>query len=301
MNKEQKQIVEKLIVEDKLSDQKVVDATGLDIQAVRRFRKEHLKIKKGGGQFKMLSPNTTKSAVKQEIIREAEKPIDKEIMWRTYFKTTPRYKRLQRTLTKMDLEEFIDQWVSMQTVMEDITPAEQDSLELMIIYKLRIDDNQKSIKEANDREEEIRAQVGARELNLENETDRMFFEMINSTNRFKQELNRDLKDLTDKYLALQKAMNQTREQRESKQKVGADTFLSLVRSFNDKEKRESMNKYNELMKMATQNQIKKFKQPHEFADKSQEPIILDGSDFIQKTKESPSLPTTPEVSEKPNE
>jgi hypothetical protein len=172
MNKEQKQIVEKLIVEDKLSDQKVVDATGLDIQAVRRFRKEHLKIKKGGGQFKMLSPNTTKSAVKQEIIREAEKPIDKEIMWRTYFKTTPRYKRLQRTLTKMDLEEFIDQWVSMQTVMEDITPAEQDSLELMIIYKLRIDDNQKSIKEANDREEEIRAQVGARELNLENELNR---------------------------------------------------------------------------------------------------------------------------------
>ena len=91
-----------------------------------------------------------------------------------------------------------------------------------------------------------------------------------------------IKELTDKYLLLQKSLNQTREQREAKQKVGADTFLTLVRKFKEVKEREAMGEYNELMKLATKKKEVEFKEGHEFVDKSIEPILLDGSDFVTK-------------------
>lgn len=281
MRAELKPIVEDLILNKKMNDPEVAARTGLNVQAVRRYRVQTLGVKKTiKGEMPEIVTPEGKVTVKQEL-----KPLtqeDKEVKYKFYLKQSPRYSRLEKMLTKQALAEFVESWATMKASIEDLTPAEEDNLEILLLYKIRIDDNQRSLKEAHSQEDKIRESIGNRELDLENEIDRAYNEMINANNRYKTELNRDLKELTDKYLLLQKSLNQTREQREAKQKVGADTFLTLVRKFKEVKEREAMGKYNELMKLATKKKETEFKEGHEFVDKSIEPILLDGSDFVNK-------------------
>ena len=172
--------------------------------------------------------------------------------------------------------------------MEDIAVAEEDTLELLITYQLRIDQNRRNYKQAQEKEEYFRTRMNGRdaELDLENENDRFMYEMIMSNNKYLQELDKNLKDLADKHNALLESLNVTRRQREERQKIGGDTFLSLIKAFNDRDRREEIGKYNERMRASTVSQKEKLRKAHTFVDGTIEPILLDGSDFINKDTEN---------------
>lgn len=280
---EQKKIIEHYVLVEKWTDKKISEHVGISIQSIERFRKKHGMTKGPEGNLSKQVIEAPKNAIKQVKHNDVEGgEKDKVQKLRNLFKGTARYKKLKDMLMPNQLEEFCDSWVDYQLQIEDMNPSEEDSLEIALIYKQRIDSNSKAFKECELQEQMFREQVGDRELNVENEADRIIFEMLNSNNRLKQEINKDLKDLTDKYNVVLRSMNATREQRESRTNVGADTFLSLVRTLTDRNKRKAVGLLNERIKMSTMAQTEKMKRAHEFADGTIDAILLSGDDYVNK-------------------
>jgi hypothetical protein len=213
-------------------------------------------------------------------------PEQKRLSLKNSFKLSRRYKRMASQLNKEDTENFTDMWVDYAMQFDDMKPSEEDIVELIITFKLRLDDNRREYKAVQDQEDVLRQKLGTKgdaELDLENEEDRFLYEMTTSNNRKKQELNKDFKELTTKLNEYFEAMNATREQREAQQTVGGDTFLSLVRQLNDAERRESVGLYNERMKLATESKKKFFKGEHKLLSGEVRPILLDGADYNKET------------------
>jgi len=280
---EQKTRMRELVLEQRLTDKAIAKEIGCSHQTVARLRKKEGIIKGVRGTIITSKPSNERKKILTEIGPEEEK-IEK---LKEYFKNTDRYHKICKHYLPEDVETFINQWVNYQLHTEDLTLAEEDSLELLIMYKIRIDANQKTMKEIEEKELQIKQQLIGRELDLEvNESDRWIWEMTNSLNATKQEVNKELKDLYDRYEKVQRSLNFTREQREAKRRIGGNTFLDLVRMMQDKERRKEIGDYNERMKIATQRQKDKLKRPHMFADGNYDAILLDGSDFIQKQENS---------------
>lgn len=213
-------------------------------------------------------------------------PEQRRLALKGTFKLSRRYKRMSSQLNKEDIDNFTDMWVDYAMQFDDMKPSEEDIVELIITFKLRLDDNRREYKAVQDQEEVLRQKLGSKgdaELDLENEEDRFLYEMTTSNNRKKQELNKDFKELTTKLNEYFEAMNATREQREAQQTVGGDTFLSLVRQLNDAERRESVGLYNERMKLATESKKKFFKGDHKLLSGEVRPILLDGADYNKDT------------------
>lgn len=211
---------------------------------------------------------------------------DKIRTWEAYFKGTKKYKSLKNQYTEEDLEEFVYLWAVWHESLDDLTPAEEDVIENMLALHIRLKHNRRNYKSTLEREEMIRDNIGGSEkqLDLEDEDDRFFFDLIMSNNRDQQEINKEHNLLLKEFNSLQESLNVTRKQREERQKIGADTFFTLCKQFNDRDKRNEANRYNELMKASRISKTEKMKQPYEFADGTVEPVLLDGADFIKKDK-----------------
>lgn len=228
----------------------------------------------------------SKNLLKNDPRKGADSEDARIAQFRRKFIKSQRYKNLQTSLSEQDLVYFTNLWVEYQGQFEDLHPTEEDSLEILILTKLRIHENVRDTTNCLKYEEELRKKLGTRiekELDLENEQDRFLFEHIASNNRLKQDLNKDYRELIHKFDAIQKALAGTREQREQKEHIGADTFLGLIKSFNDRDIREKAAHYNELMKKATENQKIKYNKEHKLSDGTTSKLIVSGNDnFITK-------------------
>lgn len=271
----EKETIERLTLEG-LNDGEIAEKVGRSKMSVQAYRNSvgFKRVKKG--QIKVDQAAMRK--YKKEKTTDAENLKD----LKDEFKKTSRFMRLSDELIYDDLIFFSDQWCRYNLQMEDMKPAEEDTLEILITYQIRLRHNRKDYKNLQLAEERYQKQLGDVfniELDLENESHRVIWEAIISNNNAKKELNKEFKDLTDKHDNLLKSLNVTREQREQQQKVGADTFLSLIKKLNDKDEREETGRYNERMRISTDTQIKRLKEDYEFLDGTVEPIYLDGNDF----------------------
>ncbi len=275
---DQKKAIENYTLVEKKTDAEIAKLMEIRVDRITMYRKKIGLLKGPGGNL----GEKAKEHSRAEINKSNLSLEEKEEQWRAFFKHTKRYKKLSKLYSEYDLENFIEQWVNYHIGLEDMTNAEEDALEIMILHKIRLDANQATFNALQNRLIELDSQLSGKELDLENKNDLMIWEQITSINRQSTEVNKELKDLTDKYIAQQKSLNVSREQREQRQKVGADTFLKLVRDFNDRDRRAAAGKYNERMRLATEKQTQKLKRVHKFVDGSMEPILLDGADYIKK-------------------
>lgn len=276
---EDKDFIKDNVIDPNWTDQKFADKFNVSVKTIRRFRK-----KIGASRSKS---NDLIMQSKDDILKSDLDDLGKIEALKTLFKGTKRYIKLKSIMTQQDLEYFIDRWAVYSLEFEDMNVAEEEMLENMIVYKMRIDENRKDFKDILIHEQQLREQLHGNmdsELDLENEQDRAYYELIQSNNKMKLELNKDLKDLVEKYEKIQRSMNATREQREQKTQIGSDTFLSVVKSHNDRDIRLESGKYNERMKMAIDKQLKEMKKPYVFADNEVCPIILDGEEVAKQLK-----------------
>lgn len=282
LTKGEKKIIEDMVIQKK-TDNEIAEYLGRSVNTIQKYRTTVGFVKTGRGK-PVFDGNTIQRISKNEkAMSEGEKILE----WKKAFKQGTRYKRLADELIFDDLDFFCDQWASYNHQMEDMKPAEEDTLEILITYQIRLRHNRKDYKSLQIAEERYRKELGdlfTVQLDLESEDHRNLWEMIISNNNAKKELNKEFKDLTDKHDNLLKSLNVTREQREQQQKIGADTFLSLIKRLNDKEERAEIGKYNERMKFSTETQIKKLKEDYEFLDGTIEPVYLDGDDYKSKPK-----------------
>lgn len=207
--------------------------------------------------------------------------------WINLLRGSMRYGRICKMFIPEDLEYFEQQWAVYHMELDDMSAAEEDMLENLVIYKLRIDHNQRSLREGKEIEMSLRKLLSGRqlsELDLDDDSDRALNAAIMQNNDFIASLNKDLKELHSNFSSIQKDLNATRAQRESKKNIGSDTFLSLMKSFNDRDTRKAIGEYNELMKSATAKKLRELKKPHKFMDGGEEPCIIDGADYKKDKK-----------------
>lgn len=252
------------------NDEELAKAIDVSIEEIRKYRLDNKLLKH--------SVETSK--------REGKNP--EEIRFneiRKKFLKSRRADGVKRTLSKEDFDYFANLWADYQLQFEDLTPTEEDMVELLILTKIRINDNTNNLKKIKESEKQIQEQLGNRqqeELNLENEQDRYYYEMIMANNRLAQDANKDYKELVEKFEKIQRALAGTREQREAKHQIGADTFLSLVKQMNDRDIRLEAGRYNELMRLATQKQKAKYAKEHELLDGTTSNLLLSGNEEYMK-------------------
>lgn len=274
------------------TDKKMAEELGRNEETITRYRKKAFLQKNISKNYE---DQKTDPGGKVRISKdqEAEGRIK---FWQAHLRNSTRHKILKNKLMPDDMEFFSEKWAVYHIQFEDMTATEEDTLELLIMIELRMYGNNKALKTSQLYEEDLQKQIdmlGDPQIDVEIEQQRRLRETIISNNKIQLELNKEYRELADKYEKLLRAMNATREQRESKHQVGGDTFLSLIRDFNDRDKRKDIGKYNELMKLAGENKMKEFKKPHMFADGGVEPIIMMGKDYMKTTNDGPIEPSLP--------
>lgn len=285
--------LEQLVIGENMTDKDVAAKIGCSIPTVVRYRKKRGLHKKGPGKLKVDPDSMSRVSINQQEGTLEEK----EARWAANLRASKRFPRVQQQFIAADVEFFIEQWVTYHMQLEAMTPAEEDILENLIIYNLRIIANQRNMKQLEEQEIMLKRQLygenGERELDLEDENQKWLWSVCESNDRRKQEVNKELKDLRDGLEKLHRMLNTTREQREQKNKIGADTFLTLVRMFQDKAKRKEIGKESEYIRISTEKQSEKLKKIHVFSDSSQEAVLLDGADFKKTPKEGIKIHDNP--------
>lgn len=282
LNDEEKQFIKEKSVLPEWTDKKIAETLNRSEEVVKKWRNKFGITKNMGGGLAVTDSKITKKNINKSNLSEEEKLG----VWKKYFRTTLRYKRLQKQFLENDLEYFVESWCNYAMQLEDMKASEEEQLETLIIYKIRMGHNQENYKKGQLHEIELQnmmaGRTGEKELDLENENDRFIYEMLQSNNRLMAELNTQYKELSKEHDNALKALNATREQREQKEKIGADTFFSLVRLMNEQDKRAEMGRYNEYMKLASKKQTEKMKELHTFADGSLDRILLTSEQFEKK-------------------
>tara|TARA_B100000575_G_C22778826_1_gene461852 strand:- start:135 stop:665 length:531 start_codon:yes stop_codon:yes gene_type:complete len=172
--------------------------------------------------------------------------------------------------------------------LEDLTHTEENTIEQIIILKLRMDRNQKEYKESAELKAEIlkEAQVSdIKDLDLTDPDQAALYEKSYGAGIKMSDLNKEYKDLLDKATKLQETLNVTRKQREERGKVGADTFFALCKVFENKNEREKAGRMAELLKISTDKNMQKLREGVEYMDGEIAPQLLD-KETIDKEKKN---------------
>jgi hypothetical protein len=279
LTNEEKKLIEERVVQG-WTDEKIGKSLSRNPETVRKYRIKHLGIKKSNrGAINTQEININKQAINRSNLTEEEKIQ----AWKRLFLKTARFIRLRDELIKQDLDYFIESWAKYNIQFDDLTATEENTLESLITIELRISENRVGVRQIKERELQLLAMLEGRadaDLDLENEKDRFYFEASQANNMLMQEKNKEINTLLDRHEKLVRALNATREQREENNKIGADTFLTLVRNLSEMDKRETAGKYSELMKKATDNKIKEMQKPIEFLDGNMKPAMLIGQTYV---------------------
>lgn len=264
------------------TDKKIAAHLNIAEPTVKKYRNKY-KIKKGGNTLEIESTSVPKDSINKANIPEEEKLK----LWKNYFKGTAQYKRIKQEMTSEDLDYFIERWATYHLQFDELKPTEEASIIKLVTLDLRMSDSRRDYRKMQEEEQRLERELGGRELqDLENEEDRILFEMIQGNIRLKMECNKQLLDLNKNHELLLRELNATREQREQTEKIGADTFANFVKLLTDEERRIRSNNYTEYMKLSTEKKTKEFKQLHTYVDNTQDRILLDGNDFIKKDSQN---------------
>lgn len=221
--------------------------------------------------------------VTREQVAEEVDYDKKAAMWKSRFQTSKRYKVLSLSLTPDDLGYFMEMWSEYHVQFNDLTPSEEDTLEVLIGCKIRLLSNQRAVKTAQEYEKELKdqmARLGVSNVDAEIEEQRRLYETLISNNKMLMELNKDYKDLTDRYQRLLESLNGTRQQREEKSNISGATFFKFLKQLNDRHQRIEIGRQTELLKISTQKKMENLETKLiTFADGQEDFIVLDGERF----------------------
>lgn len=272
-----RETIRKCTLERNMSDSEIAKQLGISVPTVRKIRKE-LGIEKNQSGKIVNKPDFV-NGMDEAKTSEYETDVDKRKALYEAFRGSFRYQQVVIKYEPVDVEIFINRWIDYQLSLPDMTVAEEDMLESMIDLKLRMDENQKSLKGLRDQQRKLSAEIKKNEpLDMTNDTHRALYEMSKGVEDTIAIVNKEYRELLTNFNTVQKSLNMSREQREEQQKVGGDTFLKLIKLLNDRETRKSMGDRNELLKLATDNKVDKMKRSIVFDDGTTDPMLMSGKD-----------------------
>jgi hypothetical protein len=213
---------------------------------------------------------------------EASHPLknegDKKEFYKQKFILSPRGRKLKEQVSTRDWPNVVSEWCEYHIQLDDITYTEQNTIEQIIIIKLRMDRNQTDYKESSSLRDTLMGDIlvdDIKDLDLTNPDEAMIYEKIYSASIKMSDLNKEYRDMLDKSTKLQETLNVTRKQREEKGRVGADTFFDLCRKFESQKSRDEEGRMAELLRIATEKNSGNLREAIEFLDGEIAPQLLD--------------------------
>lgn len=216
---------------------------------------------------------------------------EKRALFRNQLLSSYRMARIRLVLNEADLQYLVDRWVEYHLQFKDMTPTEEDLIEKMIILDIRLNHNAKFLRDLHATTDALKLRIPmSDEMDPEDPQQMMILQTIQTYNGQEVELNKQYQLLLKEYQAIQQSLNATREQREASQKIGAVTFLDIVRKMNDDETKMKMGRTTELTKIAADRKRKSLSQPHKFIDGTVDIPILTSDTYQEATKsEEPDI------------
>lgn len=224
-----------------------------------------------------------KDAMKKMTIQERK--VAKQQREVDALKSKSVYRKIATAFTDEDAAYFLEQWQRWEKQLVDMTPAEEDMLEKLLMVDLRLLNIQRSIKSAQEVVTQLREKLNGRELDVEDDLDLQIHSTIMSTNQYELELNKQMTMMVKEYKDIQEKLNTTRQQREQNSRVGAETFLELIAKLHTDEFRKRVGEQNELMKRAVRRKREQFQMGHKYVDGQIDLPLLDGA-HIKKIRDA---------------
>ena len=258
------------------TDSEIADVLGCTIRTIERTRKKMGLMKKG---------------VKADPNLDEDNPNDTDLerYYRSSLMSSVRGKRLRRELGDEDWETLVYEWVAYHMQLDDLTHTEENTIEHIIVLKLRMDKNQKDYQSSVLLRDSLMDESGIRDLkdlDLQDPEESSVYEKIYSASVRMIDLNKEYKELLDKITKMSESLNVTRRQREEKGKVGAETFFMLCKEFENRSVRQKEGRMAELLRIAADNNEKKLRESVQYMDGEIAPQLLDSEtiELMEKQK-----------------
>jgi len=204
--------------------------------------------------------------------------VDKREFYKNQFILSHRGRKLKGQVSNREWPNVVSEWCEYHVQLDDITYTEQNTIEQIIIIKLRMDRNQTDYKDASALRDSLMDDIGMddiKDLDLTNPDEAAIYEKIYSASIKMSDLNKEYRDMLDKSTKLQETLNVTRKQREEKGRVGADTFFDLCRKLESQKARDEEGRMAELLRMATEKNSGNLREAIEYMDGEIAPQLLD--------------------------
>lgn len=209
------------------TDKEIAKVLGRSEQSVSDKRGE-LGLKKVGGRPGLAA--TVQSLINEgseEALSQLSKK-DRVALLKQHFNKNPRYLRLKEELTDIDLEFYKHKYIDFMETVDTLLPQEEDLLHHMIMSDLHISRIRRSLKKAEEKEEESEGgQPIPAHLYLE------------------------LKVAEERLVNYHKTLRITREQRLSKDREEKVTLTGLIKAFDEKKAREEFGHQASVMEFNT--------------------------------------------------
>ncbi|MBY0525584.1 MAG: hypothetical protein K2R98_19420 [Gemmataceae bacterium] len=195
------------------------------------------------------------------------------------------WKSLNDEFTNEELEYFEERYVTMMSQFkEDVLPTEETQIFLLIKFEILMNRNLKERRRARDDIERL-MRVQTTHLKqfqgkVENMDDAAKQFMLNvetqiiSAKAAESTRTTEYVKLEEKHQALMKDLKGTRDQRISKATDAKVSFLGLIKNLQEHDIREAEGRQMELMRLATEKELRRLGQPHKYDDGNQDQPVL---------------------------
>jgi len=193
-----------------------------------------------------------------DIANDRIKDDDLKTLFESLFKNTMQYKILEDIYTKDEvkyyLEEFSTHITEIKKLGETINAAELRDLDNLIQTRIRMNRLVKEEKEARDRLIELASVFSSTEISSEEKT--LFIMEKGSLEEKCNKISREWRELNTQALSIAKTLDVTRQERVKRMNDSENGVLKIIRTMQDKTKRERLEKQASMLKFSA-NKVQK--------------------------------------------
>tara|TARA_R110000765_G_scaffold410893_4_gene509738 strand:- start:1626 stop:2492 length:867 start_codon:yes stop_codon:yes gene_type:complete len=265
----------------KRTDGEIADVLGCTVRTIERSRKKMGLMKRGVKENEDVNLD--------EVNPSNTSDDDLGRYYKSSLISSVRGKRLRRELGNEDWETLVYEWVAYHMQLDDLTHTEENTIEHIIVLKLRMDKNQKDYLSSVLMRDSLMEETGIRDLkdlDLQNPEESDVYEKVYSASVRMTDLNKEYKELLDKITKMSESLNVTRRQREEKGRVGAETFFMLCKEFESRAVRQKEGRKAGLLRLAAENNERKMRESVQYMDGEIAPQLLDSEtiELMEKQK-----------------
>lgn len=279
------------------TDEEIATYLNRDIRTVRSYRKT-LGIKKGAsGRIEKAILKATATPDAPTVALVANSVLNEE-QRKSFFKTqllnSLYYNALKEQFTKEELDFYLEEWGALALQFEDIVSTEKRQIDELIktgIIGNRILRNVKiaeeEIQKLQEEVQELRKNTKDIETNEEaQERDVQLINLIRTISAQTQAMSNDYQRNIDTKNKLLGELNGRRKDRIDQIKKGGTTFIGLVESFRERDRREREGRHMELVRIAREEKKNRWRQPTTYPDATKDCVLMDEKSILPEKEYS---------------